>query len=497
MKKIIFFLTAISLLAFHGCQKDPDTIDNRITITDEVSAAARTATISGTVECPVNITKIELWIDSDENFSNHIVHDIELSDKAFSILVNELNINTTYYYKYVVYTAVDMAELEKKNFITQDGTLPSVTTAEVTSITTNTAVCGGNVTSEGNLDVTARGVCWSTSPNPTISNSKTTNGTGTGSFTSNVTGLAEGTTYYVRAYATNSKGTAYGAEKSFTTLAKTLPQITTANVTSITATTAVCGGNVTSDGNLDVTARGVCWSTSPNPTISNSKTTNGTGTGSFTSNITGLTANTIYYVRAYATNSKGTAYGEEKSFTTNGSINGRNWVDLGLPSGTKWATCNVGASRPHEYGNYYAWGETTTKASYNQYNSVTYGQQMSDISGNATYDAARANWGSTWRMPTKTEMEELENNCTWTWTTQSGVNGMRVTGPNGNSIFLPATGYCGGSSHDRVGELGYYWSSTPNESDTNLACSLYFYTGRHYVIWGNRIPGYTVRPVSD
>jgi len=180
-----------------------------------------------------------------------------------------------------------------------------------------------------------------------------------------------------------------------------------------------------------------------------------------------------------------------------GSINGYDWVDLGLQSGLKWATCNVGASQPHGYGNYYAWGETTTKESYDESNSVTYYQEISDFSGNATYDAARANWGSTWRMPTKAEMQELLNNCTWTWTTQSGVNGYRVTGPNGNSIFLPAAGICDGSSRDYVGEIGYYWSSAPFESGTGYACSLYFNGGGHGVDWFNRYRGYTVRPVSE
>ena len=219
--------------------------------------------------------------------------------------------------------------------------------------------------------------------------------------------------------------------------------------------------------------------------------------GSFTSNITGLTENTTYYVRAYATNSKGTAYGEERSFTTLAYINGHDYVDLGLPSGLKWATCNVGATTPEDYGNCYAWGETTTKASYDHSNSVTYLQQISDISGNATYDAARANWGSTWRMPTKAEMEELKNICTWTWTTKNGVNGYEVTGSNGNSIFLPAAGYCNGSSRYRVGEYGYYWSSTPLGSNTNYAYGLVFGSGDHDVDWFSRIYGYTVRPVSD
>ena len=377
---------------------------------------------------------------------------------------------------------------------------PVVTTADVTDITTSTAKCGGEVVMEKGYELSARGVCWSTSPNPTIEDNHTVDGEGKGSFESDISGLTESTTYYIRAYATNEYGTGYGEEKSFTTSAKTLPQITTANVTSITANTAVCGGNVTSDGGGTVTARGVCWSTSPNPTISNNKTTNGSGTGSFTSNITGLTDGTTYYVRAYATNEYGTGYGEEKSFTTlaaTGTINGHGYVDLGLPSGLKWATCNVGASQPHGYGNYYAWGETTTKESYDESNCTTYGQQINDFSGNVTYDAARANWGSTWRMPTKAEIEELINNCTWTWTTQIGVNGYRVTGPNGKSIFLPAAGYCDGSSRTGVGEYGTYWSSTPDESYTWYAYYLYFGSGSHYVNWSNRFYGLTVRPVSE
>jgi uncharacterized protein (TIGR02145 family) len=193
----------------------------------------------------------------------------------------------------------------------------SVTTGTVTNITTTTATCSGNVTSDGGSSVTARGVCWSTSQNPTTSNSKTTNGTGLGTYTSNITGLSPNTTYYVRAYATNANGTAYGRQKTFTTNAlQGIPSVTTGDVTNITTTTASCSGNVTSDGGSSVTARGICWSTSQNPTTSNSKTTNGTGLGTYTSNITGLSSNTTYYVRAYATNSQGTAYGEQRTFKT-------------------------------------------------------------------------------------------------------------------------------------------------------------------------------------
>jgi uncharacterized protein (TIGR02145 family) len=194
--------------------------------------------------------------------------------------------------------------------------LPTLITSSVTNISYTNATSGGNVTNAGGSTVTAKGVCWSTLPNPTTSDPHTNDGSGIGSFVSDITGLTQNTTYYVRAYATNSVGTAYGNQVSFTTLQITLPTVTTSPVTNITATTATSGGNVIEDGGGTVTARGVCWSTSQNPTISGNHTTNGNGLGTFTSQITGLNPNTTYFVRAYATNSEGTSYGSQVSFTT-------------------------------------------------------------------------------------------------------------------------------------------------------------------------------------
>ena len=178
-----------------------------------------------------------------------------------------------------------------------------------------------------------------------------------------------------------------------------------------------------------------------------------------------------------------------------GEINGHEYVDLGLS--VKWATCNVGANKPEDYGNYYAWGETSTKSSYTENNSKTYGKQMNDIKGNSQYDAARANWGGTWRLPTRAELEELKNKCTWTWTAQNGVKGYKVTGPNGKSIFLPAAGNRHWSSLNGAGDSGYYWSSTPRESYSDLAYHLRFLGGHQPVESSSRFFGFTVRPISE
>ena len=237
---------------------------------------------------------------------------------SFASVITGLSPGTTYYVRAYATNNLGTNYGNQVSFTTEN-TPPVLTTTNVSSITPSTARSGGNITSDGGSEVTARGVCWSTSQNPTITNLKTSNGSGTGSFTSDITGLSPGTTYYVRAYATNSAGTNYGNQVSFTT-EKASPVLTTTNISSITPSTARSGGNITSDGGSAVTARGVCWSTSQNPTITNLKTSNGSGTGSFTSDITGLSPGTTYYVRAYATNGLGTGYGNQVSFVTNVSV---------------------------------------------------------------------------------------------------------------------------------------------------------------------------------
>lgn len=414
----------------------------------------------------------------------------------------------------------------------KDAEKPSVHTLDVTRVTDTTAVCGGEIMSNGGAEITAKGVCWSTTQNPTTEDNYVNADVARADepaldiYECTINGLLPNTTYFVRAFAINEVGTSYGYEKSFNTLEESypdngeedpdtpdnpddggdeieivLPQITTATVTEITETSAVSGGNVISDGGAEVMARGVCWSVNPNPTIDGKHTEDGTGVGEFVSSLPNLAINTTYYLRAYATNEVGTAYGEEVTFTTleGNFINGYEYVDLGLPSGLKWATHNFGATMPYEIGEYLAWGEHKGKDMYSISNSVTYGVNIGDFSGDIEYDAAAFTWGGTWRIPTEAETSELKDNCTFEWTEMNGVPGAIVTGPNGNQIFLPSGGFATEGNVDFADAEGAYWTSSPDPSDPlYYACFFYFYnTNFSNIGWFSKYAGLLVRPVTD
>ena len=249
-----------------------------------------------------------------------------------------------------------------------------------------------------------------------------------------------------------------------------------------------------------------------------------------------LPANGFTYAKAEfagwntAANGSGTAYADKGTVkpTANmtlyaqwevskdtGIADGYEWVDLGLPSGTKWATTNVGATTPEDYGDYFAWGETTTKSRYSwstykwcngSYDTMTkyctdssYGTVDNKTILDLSDDAAYVNWGTSWRMPTKAEQDELRNTSytTWTWTTQNGVKGCNVTSKtNGNSIFLPATGFCYLSNLPHQTDVyGRYWSRSLNTYDSSCACSLGFDSANASSTYGNREYGFSVRPV--
>jgi uncharacterized protein (TIGR02145 family) len=352
-------------------------------------------------------------------------------------------------------------------------TLPSVTTVSVSDITTTTATVGGYVSDDGNETVTARGICWSTNQNPNTTDNKTEEGTGIGSFSSTLTGLSANSPYYVRAYATNIAGTSYGDQVTFNTLQDVSePSVTTAGISAITQTTATGGGNVSNDGGATVTAKGVCWSTSLNPTTSDSKTVDGSGTGSFTSSLTGLSENTPYHVRAYATNSTGTAYGDDLQFITAGGggdgtfeYDGRSYT-FKIVGSLRWMTENLAylptITPPTENSSsesfYYVYGYEGTsideaKATSNY---STYGVLYN-------WPAALSACPSGWRLPSDAEWEQLISSMgsnagtsmksTFGWS--QGGNGTNSSGFNA----LPAGLYNNGGFY-AIEESTFYWSST-------------------------------------
>lgn len=293
--------------------------------------------------------------------------------------------------------------------------------------------------------------------------------------------------------------------------ANILPTVVTGEVTEITTSSAKGSGEVTNDGGAEVTESGICWSINENPTLNDNHVAAGTGTGAFTAMMNGLEVGTTYHVRAYATNEVGTAYGLDREFTTLEECD-CDYVDLGLPSGTLWATCNVGANSPEEYGDYFAWGETEPKALYSWSNykyctglDFTMTKYCNiPLFGNNGFtdnlttlepvdDAATVNWGDEWRTPTYDEWVELYDYCVSVWTIRNNVKGLLFTAPNGNTIFLPAAGYRRDERDTQ--DRGYYWSNQLHPDYQNTARQFYFCSEYHEMNYYERFCGQTVRPV--
>ncbi len=237
---------------------------------------------------------------------------------SFKATISGLDYATTYYVRAYATNATATSYGEQIAVTTLSG-LPKVSTDQVTNIGSVKATCGGNVTDDGTLSVTARGVCYGTEQQPTVEGSHTTDGKGTGKFVSNLKNLQDKTTYYVRAYATTAAGTAYGEQKTFKT-ENGLPVVSLSQIGEPTANSVTCKGNVTGDGGVTITERGFCYSTAQYPTNTDACVKIGNGTGEFEGSLTKLMVNTTYYVRAYALNSIGVGYSEQKSFTTQSGL---------------------------------------------------------------------------------------------------------------------------------------------------------------------------------
>lgn len=399
----------------------------------------------------------------------------------------------------------------------------TVTTYSPHDITMNTAVCGGEVIATEGLTVEEIGLCWSVSCNPTVNDYKKSTSITGEPFVCMISGLEPYMEYHIRAFAFIENAYYYGEDKCFITEAE-MPSVSTFEVSNITHCTAIGGGEVTNDGGLFVSECGLCWSTRIEPTLDDEHcSSNHLGCGEFSVEMTNLEENTIYYVRAYAINELGVSYGEQVSFGTMGMFNGHEYVNLGLPSGTLWATCNLGVDIPEGFGDYYAWGETEPKETYNW---ITYKYSLDDQYHLTKYcctshygnngftdnlstllledDAAAANWGEGWCIPTEEQWRELMENTTSNYATLNGVNGHLFTSPNGKSLFLPAAGAQSSNGNDWENQSGYYSSSSVQ---TDASChAWFFYFVYPYVYYvdpymtidhGGRYAGRTVRPVRS
>ena len=514
----IKYIALCLLLALVSCQRDEEMEIGQVSIGNERLEASYSSVLIGcSFQTNVTIKNVQAYLSTEADFSSVKSYSLtEKSKNTFGATIEGLKDASTYYVRYKISNRWSSKMIDKvSEFKTIPYTIPTVQTSEVSDVTHNTAIVGGVIIEHGGQEIKECGIVYSKSPNPTIENStKVESNITKEAYTCTLTNLDFATTYYVRAYAINEKGTAYGEEVSFTTKQLFTPTIVTTQPTNVAYNSATVGGNVTNDGGAEITERGICYSTSTNPTIANTKISNGSGIGAFTCNLTDLQNETTYYVRAYAVNAKGTAYGEEVSFTTLKAPfeNGHEYIDLGLS--VKWATMNVGANSPEEHGDYFAWGETQPKATYDwstykykwcngsettltKYNTdSSYGTVDNKTQLDLSDDAAHVNWGGDWRMPTDAEWTELREQCTWTWTTQNGVKGYKVTSKsNGNSIFLPAAGYRVNSDLGYAGSDGYYWSSSLYTDSPSEAYVLGFDSGSVGRYSNYRCCGQSVRPV--
>jgi uncharacterized protein (TIGR02145 family) len=396
---------------------------------------------------------------------------------SFTSTLTNLLPNTSYFVR--AYATNDAGTAYGITYSLTTFTLPTVITNSITSITVLTAISGGIITSDGGSAVTQRGVCWSTSPNPTTANNLTSNGSGMGNFTSNISGLTSLSTYYVRAYAINIVGVSYGNELTFSTIAL-LASVSTNPISTITTNTAISGGNIIYDGGAAVTQRGVCWSNNPNPTISNNLTSNGSGTGNFTSNISGLPPATTYYVRAYAINTIGISYGNELTFSTIGpgagvTFDGYIYPSIVLGNGQEWMSENLrttifanGDIIPNVIDDI-QWDNLTTGAWCHYNNDNQFENPYGKLYNGYTVVDVRNVCPNSWHVPTDDEWFGLIN---YLGGLSIAGDKMKSTGtqywyaPNTNATNESGfSGLPGGSAQGvwqdvEMNGVGHWWSST-------------------------------------
>lgn len=316
----IFASLFVAVAMFSACTEDTADVrlEPTLSTSNTLNVTSDSATVVGFVIAEGDgFTERGICYSTSENPTvddSRTIYSEGSATATFHVTLSGLNYATTYYAKAYATGEAGTVYGEQVTFTTLP-VVPFITTAAITDVTGNSATGGGEVTGSGGSDVTARGICFGTSENPTTADGITTDGDGTGAFESMLSELQGNTTYYVRAYATNSAGTGYGPQVSFTTEVD-LPKLTTTGASEITKTSAVTGGAVTNNGGGEITSYGIVWGMNPEPTTADNTIEGTMEMDSFVIDITNLDLNTTYYVRAFATNSAGTGYGDEVSFTT-------------------------------------------------------------------------------------------------------------------------------------------------------------------------------------
>ena len=495
-----------------------DTTDPSVT-GDAIDVTYKTATLVGYATSIRDNLSTDLRVgfiycqEGTPNRNNGTQVTVSMNDIAeggrYTKTINNLQSDATYYYRSFVYQSGIWFYGKVKSFTT-NSIIVNFTTGDATAITCFSAKVSGSVDVQTSYSSLTRGICYGIGIEPTTNDNKMT--ASSENFTFQLRGLMGGTDYYYRPYAVVDGQTRYGTVRTFRTLDDNVVETGDIDEETLTVSSRLTIGG----GAYSSLLLGVCYGYTELPTVNDKTVTSNEvdDENNYTVQLTNL-GNGIIYYRAYILIDGVSHYGAVKKFE-----NICEWVDLGLPSGTMWATCNVGASKPEEYGDYFSWGETETKSDYS-WSSYKYCKGSDDtltkyctwsqygdygyyaftdnlINLQLADDAATANQGSVWRMPSLDQITELYNSdyTTTTWTQMNGVNGRKITSKsNGNSVFLPAAGYRFGASISYVGSRGYYWSRSLDTSYPFDAYSLCFYSNSIDFNSFNRNWGQSVRPV--
>ena len=447
-------------------------------------------------------------------FNDYVVNPNIMYNDTFPVNLIYLIPDTTYYIRAFATNTVGTAFGNTISFTTNSPQLPILSTTSIASITFSSAVIEANIISDEGSPITSRGICYGLNSNPGLSDSIVYCGTSIGIYSANLSNLYPNTNYFVRSFATNSVGTAFGNQLIFTTNPATLPTISTNNISSVSTTTAVSGGNISSNGGDSVTARGVCFGTSSNPTLLNNVVNCGNGSGTFSANLTNLLPDTTYYLRAFATNSLGTAYGNQISFNTlklpvvyDYDSNGYDTVHIGaqiwLKQNLKTTHYNNGVVIPN-VTNTYSWVYLSTPA-YCNYNNDT---NIANVYGRL-YNWYAVNTSKlcpvNWHVPNNNEFIVLINYLGGKYiaggklkeagTIHWSVPNLGATNASG---FTALPGGENGGNYHSLGTHGYWWCSNSIDlGSANFSYLYYNYTNADQNIGISKWAGLSVRCLKN